>query len=269
MLERLDKVLVDQGLAQSRTQAQKLVEAGVVQGRLYGQWQSLGKSAQKIPPDTPLRAGEIAELRFVSRAGLKLDLALNTLDERNHFSPMGLSGFLRGASALDVGQSTGGFTDCLLQRGVRQVVGIDVGHNQLSPALREHSAVIFFEGVNAREMPVPELLAHSPEGYDLVVMDVSFISQTLIIPSLPPLLKNDGYLLSLVKPQFEVGAKNLARGGLVKNEQLYEEVQRKITECAAHAGFKVMDYFPSALEGGDGNREFFMLCRHSNIRSRN
>src|SRR5690554_4960714 len=133
MLERLDKVLVDQGLAQSRTQAQKLVEAGVVQGRLYGQWQSLGKSAQKIPPDTPLRAGEIAELRFVSRAGLKLDLALNTLDERNHFSPMGLSGFLRGASALDVGQSTGGFTDCLLQRGVRQVVGIDVGHNQLSP----------------------------------------------------------------------------------------------------------------------------------------
>jgi 23S rRNA (cytidine1920-2'-O)/16S rRNA (cytidine1409-2'-O)-methyltransferase len=261
MLERLDKVLVDQGLAQSRTQAQKLIEAGVVQANIHGQWQPLRKPAQKISSDTPLRAGEIAELRFVSRAGLKLDLALQYLDEQNRLAPISLPQFLGSASVLDVGQSTGGFTDCLLQRGVHNVVGVDVGRDQLATHLREHPSVICLEGINARDMPAEKLLAHSPGGFHLAVMDVSFISQSLIIPHLPPLLKNGGYLLSLVKPQFEVGAKNIARGGIVKDENLYGDVREKITECARLAGFDVMHYFASAIDGGDGNREFFMLCQ--------
>lgn len=261
MLERLDKILVDQGLAQSRTQAQKLIEAGAVQAKLYGQWQPLRKPAQKIAIDTLLRAGDIAELRFVSRAGLKLDLALQYIEEQNLLAHVPLSQLLANASALDIGQSTGGFTDCLLQRGVNKIVGIDVGRDQLVEPLRKHPLVICLEGVNARELPVQMLLGHSPTGFDLAVMDVSFISQSLIIPNLLPLLKNGGYLLSLVKPQFEVGAKNIAKGGIVKDEGLYIEVQEKITDCARRAGFKVISYFLSALEGGDGNREFFMFCQ--------
>ena len=261
MLERLDKMLVDQGLAQSRTQAQKLIEAGVVQAKLCGHWQPLRKPAQKISIDTPLRAGEIDELRFVSRAGLKLDFALQYIVEKKLLAPESLPPFLANASALDIGQSTGGFTDCLLQRGVRKIVGIDVGRDQLVDSLRQHPSVICLEGINAREMPAQTLLAHSPTGFDLAVMDVSFISQSLIIPNLLPLLKNRGYLLSLVKPQFEVGAKNIAKGGIVRDENLYIEVREKISECARLAGLDVISYFSSALEGGDGNREFFMFCQ--------
>lgn len=261
MLERLDKILVDQGLAQSRTQAQKLIEAGVVQAKLYGQWQPLSKPAQKIAADTQLRAGDIAELRFVSRAGLKLDLALQYIDAQNLLSPHSLSQILAKSTALDIGQSTGGFTDCLLQREVSKIIGVDVGRDQLVESLRKHPSVICLEGVNAREMSVPTLLAHSPTGFDFAVMDVSFISQSLIIPNLLPLLKKSGYLLSLVKPQFEVGAKNIAKGGIVKDESLYLDVREKITACAQDVGLHVIDYFPSALEGGDGNREFFMLCQ--------
>lgn len=261
MLERLDKILVDQGLAQSRTQAQKLIEAGAVQAKLCGQWQPLSKPAQKIAADSPLRVGDIAELRFVSRAGLKLDLALQYIDTQNSLAPNLLSRVLANSTALDIGQSTGGFTDCLLQRGASKVVGIDVGRDQLVDALRKNTSVICLEGINAREMPVSTLLAHCPTGFDFAVMDVSFISQTLIIPNLPPLLKKKGYLLSLVKPQFEVGAKNIAKGGIVKDESLYVDVREKITVCARDAGFQVIEYFPSALEGGDGNREFFMLCQ--------
>jgi 23S rRNA (cytidine1920-2'-O)/16S rRNA (cytidine1409-2'-O)-methyltransferase len=228
---------------------------------LCGQWQPLRKPAQKIATDTLLRAGEIAELRFVSRAGLKLDLALQHIEEQNLLAPIALSQFLAGAAALDIGQSTGGFTDCLLQRDVSKVVGVDVGRDQLADHLREHPSVIYLEAINAREMPVQTLLAHSPGGFDLAVMDVSFISQSLIIPHLPPLLKKHGYLLSLVKPQFEVGAKNIAKGGIVKDENLYVEVYEKIIGCAQQAGFEVIHYFASAIEGGDGNREFFMLCQ--------
>lgn len=256
MLERLDKVLVDQGLAQSRTQAQKLIEAGAVRAKLHGQWMPLRKPAQKIAPDTILQADVIQELRFVSRAGLKLDLALQYLATRQILP----GNFPQDLFALDIGQSTGGFTDCLLQRGARQIVGVDVGSDQLAESLRQHAAIICLEGINARE-PLEELLAYSKEGFDIAVMDVSFISQTLIIPNIPPLLKNAGYLLSLVKPQFEVGAKNIAKGGIVKNDQLYPEVRDKITACASEAGFIVLDYFESGIDGGDGNREFFMLCQ--------
>jgi 23S rRNA (cytidine1920-2'-O)/16S rRNA (cytidine1409-2'-O)-methyltransferase len=257
MLERLDKILVDQGFAASRTQAQKLIEAGVVEANIQGLWLKLTKPAQKIAVDVPIRTGEIDELRFASRAGLKLDRALQYLDSSGLISTESV----RETIALDIGQSTGGFTDCLLQYGVQKVVGIDVGHDQLAQKLREHPAVVCLEGINGREMPNEILLTYAPLGFSWAVMDVSFISQTLILPQIPPLLSPNGFLLSLVKPQFEVGAKNLGKNGVVKNRDLYDEVRSTVVSCAESAGLRQIAYFESAIEGGDGNREFFMLCQ--------
>lgn len=262
MLERLDKFLVDCGHAPSRTQAQKLIEAGVVLAEINGQWQSLTKAAQKISTDTPLKVGDIAELRYVSRAGLKLALALEHIRATDDLAAAELSAGLQGASVLDIGQSTGGFTDCLLQQyPVRLVVGVDVGRDQLAEKLRGDPRVICLEGVNARALPVETLLVSSPEGFDLTVMDVSFISQTLILPNIPALMKPRGYLLSLIKPQFEVGAKNIAKGGLVRDVGLYEDVRKKVTDCAVLSGLQLKAYFDSGIKGGDGNCEFFMLCQ--------
>jgi 23S rRNA (cytidine1920-2'-O)/16S rRNA (cytidine1409-2'-O)-methyltransferase len=261
MLERLDKVLVDQGHAKSRTQAQKLIEAGAVQAEVHGQWLAMTRAAQKIPVDTRLKTGELAELRYVSRAGLKLDLALRHICATIFPPNADLALHLGDVSVLDIGQSTGGFTDCLLQYPVRLVVGVDVGRDQLAEKLRNNLRVVCLEGINAREMSAANLHAYSPDGFDWVVMDVSFISQTLILPNIPRLMKNRGYLLSLVKPQFEVGAKNLTKGGIVRDASLYEQVRIKVTECATLLGLNLVAYFGSGITGGDGNREFFMLCQ--------
>ncbi len=257
MLERLDKILVDQGYAASRTQAQKLIEAGVVEAKIQGRWINLTKPAQKIPADITLRTGDVAELRFASRAGLKLDRALQHINSSDLIS----ADTLRNAIVLDIGQSTGGFTDCLLNYGVQKVVGIDVGHDQLAQRLRDHPGVVCLEGINGREMPREILLSYAPQGFAWAVMDVSFISQALILPHILPLLSPNGFLLSLVKPQFEVGAKNLGKNGVVKNSDLYDDVRSTVVGCAEAAGFRQIAYFESALEGGDGNREFFMLCQ--------
>jgi 23S rRNA (cytidine1920-2'-O)/16S rRNA (cytidine1409-2'-O)-methyltransferase len=245
MLERLDKILVDQGHAQSRTQAQKLIEAGVVLAEIHGQWIPMLKAAQKIPTDSHLKVGDIAELRYVSRAGLKLELALQFIQSSGALPGDDLNASLRDASVLDIGQSTGGFTDCLLQYPVRLVVGVDVGRDQLAEKLRGNSRIVSLEGINARDMSAEILLAYSPFGFDWAVMDVSFISQTL----------------SLIKPQFEVGAKNIAKGGMVRDTGLYQEVREKVTACASSVGFHLIRYFDSGITGGDGNREFFMLCQ--------
>jgi 23S rRNA (cytidine1920-2'-O)/16S rRNA (cytidine1409-2'-O)-methyltransferase len=261
MLERLDKILVDQGHAQSRTQAQKLIEAGVVLAEIHGQWIPMLKAAQKIPTDSHLKVGDIAELRYVSRAGLKLELALQFIQSSGALPGDDLNASLRDASVLDIGQSTGGFTDCLLQYPVRLVVGVDVGRDQLAEKLRGNSRIVSLEGINARDMSAEILLAYSPFGFDWAVMDVSFISQTLILPNIPALMKSGGYLLSLIKPQFEVGAKNIAKGGMVRDTGLYQEVREKVTACASSVGFHLIRYFDSGITGGDGNREFFMLCQ--------
>ncbi len=256
--ERLDKLLVDQGLAESRTQAQKLVNAGAVKAQLHGQWICLHKPAQKIASGTLLTTDTIPELRYVSRAGLKLEGALAHLAECNFIER---AAPFTGKTVLDIGQSTGGFTDCLLQRQAERVVGVDVGHGQLAERLRAEPRVICLEGINARSMPVDKLLSFTRKGYDWVVMDVSFISQTLLHPLLPPLLASGGYFLSLVKPQFEVGAANLAKGGIVKNASLFSEVESRMIASATAAGLMPVTYFPSTIAGADGNREFFILCR--------
>lgn len=243
-------ILVERGLAASRTQARRLIEGGAVLIKNGFQWQVISKASQKLDPDWPIKIDpQHREAAYVSRGGIKLAGAL----EQSRIDPFGWV-------VLDVGQSTGGFTDCLLQAGAHQVVGVDVGHDQLAPRLRDHPNVVCYEGVNARALP-NELLQHTEGGFDLVVMDVSFISQTLILPGLAKMLKPGGYVLSLVKPQFEVGHTGIGKGGIVRNEKLYEGVEQTLRRCCAELGLSVRAYFPSSITGGDGNREFFICAQ--------
>lgn len=245
MKKRLDQSLVERGLAPSRTRAREMIDAGQVKvgGTLAA------KASQEIAPQDLIQVlpGDVD--RFVSRGGLKLDSAL----ERTGINP-------ENWAVLDVGQSTGGFTDCLLQRQARLVVGLDVGRGQLHPRLAGDARVICIEGINARD---PEQLAglssHFGErGPHLIVSDLSFISLTVVLPALARLATPGTPLLSLVKPQFEVGPQGLGRGGIVRDPLLYPEVERKIRAAAEAAGFRVVSYFESALEGKDGNKEFFL-----------
>jgi 23S rRNA (cytidine1920-2'-O)/16S rRNA (cytidine1409-2'-O)-methyltransferase len=251
---RADLLIARQGLAASRAQAQRLIASGGVQWRdLHGAWQLLAKANLVLPENTPLRLVDDSEARYVSRGGLKLAGALAhcQLD-------------VTGMACLDIGQSTGGFTDCLLQAGASRVVGVDVGHGQLHERLCEDPRVTCIEKCNARALPAT-LLEHSAggNGFDLAVLDLSFISQTLVLPAVVPLLKKGGYLLSLVKPQFEAGPQHINRQGLLKGSKVLGVIEEKLRDCCATGGLYVLDYFPSAITGGDGNREFFLYCRVS------
>ncbi len=250
-MERVDRLLVDNGLAASRTQAQKFIAEGKVQVLHSSKWQTVKKPSEKLTGEAELKVTLDESDRFVSRGGLKLASALEKA---------GLD--ITGMTVIDVGQSTGGFTDCALQSGATKVVGIEVGHEQLVEKLRQDQRVVCLEGINARELG-PELLEHTENGagFDLAVMDVSFISQTKIIPSLAPLIKKGGFLVSLVKPQFEVGKAGLGKGGIVRDERLYPEVESSIRSCLEEQGLKTTDYFDSPIKGGDGNREFLVIAR--------
>ncbi|WP_246542697.1 TlyA family RNA methyltransferase [Paludibacterium yongneupense] len=250
---RCDLLLVEQGLAASRTAAQNLIACGRVSLECNGRLQPVSKPSLKLDPGSCLRVRPDAADRYVSRGGLKLEGAL---------AQAGLD--VSGMSALDVGQSTGGFSDCLLQAGARHVVGVDVGHDQLAARLRNEPRLRYFEGVNARALDAATLLqANGGEAFDLMVCDVSFISLTLVLPAALPLLARDGCLLSLVKPQFEVGREGLGKGGIVKNENLYPRVREKIGDALFAAGWAECAWFDSPIRGGDGNREFFVLARRA------
>ncbi|HEX6735014.1 MAG TPA: TlyA family RNA methyltransferase [Azonexus sp.] len=243
-MSRADALLVARGLAPSRTAAQALIK----QGRVSWSGGTISKPALDLPDDTPLTVAADPDDRYVSRGGLKLAGAL---------AQTGIA--VAGKHCLDVGQSTGGFTDCLLQAGAVQVVGIDVGHGQLHPQLRHHPAVTAIEGVNCRVLSAADLGPAMPEsGFDLIVGDVSFISLTLILPQLPALLAAHGDLLLLVKPQFEVGPDNIGKGGIVRDPALYRQVERKFRDCARDLGLTVRAWLDSPITGGDGNREFFI-----------
>lgn len=244
-MNRLDTELVERGLARSRSHAQKLIKNGCVFADK--QTHPLTKPSLKVGADTLLSVTATEEDRYVSRGGLKLEGALQRTGIH-----------LAGAVALDVGQSTGGFTDCLLQEGVERVVGVDVGHDQLAPVLKKDLRVTCYEGINARALPSFLCQRHCPAGFDIAVMDVSFISQTLIYSSLAPLLRQGGYFLSLVKPQFEVGREGIGKGGIVRDTELYQQVRQKIEACCLQHQLKIKDYFESPIKGGDGNREFFI-----------
>lgn len=240
---RLDQLLVQRGLAPSRSNAQ----ARIMAGEVYVD----GKRAEK--PGKMFGAGSAVELRskspvYASRGGEKLAGALDAFS---------LS--VSGMTALDVGSSTGGFSDCLLRRGVKRIYAVDVGRGQLDWRLRNDEHIEVMEGINARYLKPGDL----PEAVDLVVVDVSFISLTKIIPAVIPLLTEDGFLLPMVKPQFEVGRKLVGKGGVVKDPALHLDVLRGITAFLYNAGMEVRGIQPSPILGPKGNREFFILSFRS------
>ena len=252
---RADQWLVTQGLASSRSQAQRLIASGVQWRVGGGAWQRVAKNGDLVPAQAELQLLDAAESRYVSRGGLKLEGALHHC---------GL--VVKDLRCLDVGQSTGGFTDCLLQQGASQVVGLDVGHGQLHPRLREDARVVCVEQVNARALlPQDPRIPEAAQGFDCIVADLSFISQTLVWPAVLPLLRPAGVLLSLVKPQFELQPADIGKGGLVKDAASYERVEARMREAFVAWGLQVQGYWESVITGGDGNREFWLQARRLQV----
>ena len=244
---RADQLLVAQGQAPTRSAAQRLIDAGSAEWDAPSGWAKIRKSGENLPEHAQLRVTDDAELRYVSRGGLKLEGAL---------SHCGMD--VSGLTALDMGQSTGGFTDCLLKKGAVRVVGVDVGHDQLNAGLRADPRVTALEGVHVRELDAP-LKLHAPsQGFDLIVGDLSFISMLGALPQLSPWLHVEGQVLLLIKPQFEVGPKHVARGGLVKDAAQYPLLEARARDACAALQWTVRDYFESPITGGDGNKEFFL-----------
>ncbi|RJX33820.1 MAG: TlyA family RNA methyltransferase [Desulfarculus sp.] len=238
---RLDQHLVASGLAPNRSKAQALILAGLVKvdgqpAHKAGFLVPAGASVEVAGPEHP----------YVSRGGVKLAGALD------HF---GLE--VGGLVCLDVGASTGGFTDCLLQRGAAGVTCLDVGYGQLAWSLRNDPRVTLHERVNARHLP-PETAAGP---FDLIVVDVSFISLTLVLPPLATRLIAGGRLLPLVKPQFEAGRQAVGRGGVVRDPLVQQAAVEKVAACLAALGLVVLGSRPSPIQGPKGNQEFFLLAR--------
>ena len=330
---RADVFLVEGGHASTRSQAQRLIASGV-QWRLAPTlpWNAVAKNGDDIPAGAEVQLLDASEAKYLSRGGLKLEGAL---------AATGLS--VQGLRCLDVGQSTGGFTDCLLQHGAAQVIGVDVGQAQLHERLRADPRVVAVEGVNARHL-TPDVLRDACEDalgeqveaepednqtqpqapyawmrnggvidddYDdsgdakeheieafkaeratkaqaraagqvrmvrrrvagrervditpqfgLIVGDLSFISLTLVLPALVPLTAPQGDLLLLVKPQFELAPGQIGKGGVVRDTALYDVVEQRLRQACADAGLRVIHWLPSPIDGGDGNREFFIHARH-------
>ena len=236
--ERIDKILVERGFAESRTRAQALILAGQVLVRE----QRVDKAGQLIELDAEIRIKGEA-LRYASRGGLKLEAALREFD----IDPVG-------KNCLDVGASTGGFTDCLLQHGAARVWATDVGHNQLVWRLRQDPRVVVLEGENARQLDPGQF----PIRFDLVTIDVSFISLTRILPAVRPCLSDPGDCIALIKPQFEVGKGEVGRGGIVTDAAKHRRVLNEIKEAAAAMGFRPVGLIESPILGAEGNREFLM-----------
>ncbi|WP_309679922.1 TlyA family RNA methyltransferase [Polaromonas sp.] len=272
---RADLFLVEHGFATTRSQAQRLIASGV-QWRVDAEaaWKKVAKNGDELPDAAELLVLDSTEAKYISRGGLKLEGALKS-------TALDVSGL----RCLDIGQSTGGFTDCLLQHGAVQVVGVDVGHGQLHPSLHHDARVICLEGINARSLTATDLIAAcayesgaeagfdaeieaepgSDAGFDPVfdflTGDVSFISLTLILPAVTRLLKADGHLLMLVKPQFELQPGQVGKGGIVRDAALFEFVEKRLRDCCSGLGLEVLAWLDSPIEGGDGNREFFIHAK--------
>ncbi len=240
---RADQLLVQRGMAPTRSAAQRLIATGAVRWRAAAAgWRVPAKAGEDVPDAAEVELTDDAELRFVSRGGLKLDAALARL---------GLD--VAGRTCLDIGQSTGGFTDALLQRGAAHVVGVDVGHGQLNARLVADPRVTALEGVNARHLEAGQLPFAS---YELIVGDLSFISLTLVLPALVPLAGGD--MVLLVKPQFELQPVDIGSAGQVKDKSAYRHVEARLRKACALHGLTVLGWFDSATPGGEGAREFFL-----------
>ncbi|HEY5838035.1 MAG TPA: TlyA family RNA methyltransferase [Pyrinomonadaceae bacterium] len=238
--ERIDKLLVDRDLADSRTKAQALVMAGAV---LVDE-QLVRKPSELFDHDAKIRIKDDATSRYVGRGGIKLEAALREFK-------LDVNGLL----CIDVGASTGGFTDCLLQNGARRVVAIDVGHNQLDWKIRNDPRVEVREGVNARYLKPSDL----DDQFDLATIDVSFISLTKILPAIRPLLTDAGRIVALIKPQFEVGKGEIGKGGIVKDPAQHQRVVQEINAAAESLGLSTAGVIESPIKGADGNVEFLAL----------
>jgi len=238
---RLDLYLLERKMVSTRTKAQSLIRDGkvTVDGLICLQ------PGIKVGADAQV-ALLSAEHPYVSRGGLKLEAAL-----RAFAVPV------EGLRALDIGQSTGGFTQCLLLNGAAEVVGVEVGHGQLSPLLRCDARVRCLERQDIRHLP-PETLR---PAFPVCVGDLSFISLSLIIPFLPPFLAPEAHIVLLVKPQFELGPGSVGSGGIVRDALLRSDAVRKVEECSMRLGFTVAGIMESPIEGGDGNKEFFLHLR--------
>ena len=240
--ERIDKLLVEQKLASSRTKAQAMVMAGVV---LVND-QRVSKPSEMFSIESMIRVkgADDPASRYVGRGGLKMEAALRGFELN-----------VAGLVCLDVGASTGGFTDCMLQHGARRVVAVDVGHNQLDWRLRNDARVESREGVNARYLKPEEF----DEKFDLAAMDVSFISATKVLPAIIPLLTDKGLLITLIKPQFEVGRGEVGRGGIVTDPAKHARAIEDVNQAARSLGLKVRGVIESPLRGAEGNLEFLAL----------
>ncbi len=237
---RLDQALVQRGLFASRHQARAAIMAGEV--RIDGQ--VAAKASDSVQEQHELSVA--ARSRYVGRGGIKLEGAIA------HF---GIA--CEGKTALDIGASTGGFTDCLLQHGARKVFAVDVGHGQLAWKIRDDARVVTLEKINARRLSRDEI----PDPIEICVIDVSFISLTLILPSAFELLTSDGVILALIKPQFELAREDVSRGGIVRSSELHEKAQQKIVAFAQTIGAQVQGLVASSITGADGNQEFFICLR--------
>ena len=238
--ERIDQTLVERGFFASRERAQRAIMAGEVRvgDRVFA------KAAELIEIDAPISI--VQPPQFASRGALKLGGALDFFGVE-----------VKGKTALDIGSSTGGFTDCLLQRGAAKLFAVDVGHGQLAWKLRNDPRVTVMEKVNARFLSREDI----SEIADLCVIDVSFISLTLILPRAFELIAPDGMILALIKPQFELQRKDVGRGGIVRELALHEKAQQKIVKFVEEANYHVVGLVPSTITGTDGNQEFFICIR--------
>jgi 23S rRNA (cytidine1920-2'-O)/16S rRNA (cytidine1409-2'-O)-methyltransferase len=239
---RLDALMVARGLAQTRDRARALVLAGEVEvnGR------PVTKAGASVDADAAVTL-RVPDHPWVGRGGLKLDHALDAFG----INPSGMR-------ALDVGASTGGFTHVLLERGAARVVALDVGHGQLDWKLRQDPRVVVIEGLNVRYLrpaDLPDDLRH----FDLVTIDVSFISLRLVLPAVAPVVAEGGRLIALVKPQFEAGRAEVGKGGLVRNTDVHTRVVNEVAESAHRIGLTRVAVEPSAIAGAGGNQEYFLL----------
>ncbi|EKE78796.1 TlyA family RNA methyltransferase [Oceanibaculum indicum] len=240
--KRLDVLLVERGLVESRARAQALVMAGLV----YSDTKRLDKPGTALPEDAPLEL-KGQDHPWVSRGGLKLQHGLD------HFGidPTGMT-------CLDVGASTGGFTDVLLSRGAARIYAVDVGHGQLAWKLRQDDRVVVLERTNARHLTAEQV----PDAIDLVVCDASFIGLELVLARPLELASANAFLVALIKPQFEVGKERVGKGGVVRDPALHEEVCQRIADwLSAQPGWNVLGIEPSPILGPEGNREFLIAGR--------
>ncbi len=243
--KRLDILVVERGLAESREKAKALIMAG----QIYADNQKADKPGDLFPEEALLEARGKG-LRYVSRGGLKLEKALAEFQLD-----------LSGAVCMDIGASTGGFTDCMLQNGAAKVYAVDVGYGQLAWGLRNDHRVVNLERTNARYLSRAEI----PEEIHFFSVDVSFISLTLILPAIRPLLAVDGRAVCLIKPQFEAGRDKVGKKGVVRDKGVHREVIEKILDFALQNGFSVLGLTYSPVKGPEGNIEYLIYLQRSDI----